>query len=66
MLICHESLIWVFSPTIILIFLFFLQWDEGLLTMSKGETACLEIESDWAYGKKGLPDSKYPLSIFTV
>lgn len=37
-----------------------LQWDEGLLIMSKGETARLEIESDWAYGKKGLPDSKYP------
>ncbi|XP_077366560.1 peptidyl-prolyl cis-trans isomerase FKBP3 [Festucalex cinctus] len=35
-------------------------WDEGLLTMSKGETARLEIESDWAYGKKGLPDSKIP------
>lgn len=28
--------------------------------MSKGETARLEIEPDWAYGKKGLPDSKYP------
>lgn len=37
-----------------------LQWDEGLLTMSKGETARLEIEPEWAYGKKGLPDSKYP------
>nr|ADO27839.1 fk506-binding protein 3 [Ictalurus furcatus] len=35
-------------------------WDEGLLIMSKGETARLEIESDWAYGKKGLPDSKIP------
>ncbi|RXN34907.1 peptidyl-prolyl cis-trans isomerase FKBP3 [Labeo rohita] len=35
-------------------------WDEGLLTMSKGETARLEIESEWAYGKKGLPDAKYP------
>ncbi|KAI2652361.1 Peptidyl-prolyl cis-trans isomerase FKBP3 [Labeo rohita] len=32
----------------------------GLLTMSKGETARLEIESEWAYGKKGLPDAKYP------
>lgn len=29
--------------------------------MSKGETARLEIEPEWAYGKKGLPDSKYPL-----
>lgn len=37
------------------------QWDEALLTMSKGETARLEIEPEWAYGKKGLPDSKYPL-----
>ncbi|KAI5611273.1 peptidyl-prolyl cis-trans isomerase FKBP3, partial [Silurus asotus] len=35
-------------------------WDEGLLVMSKGETARLEIESEWAYGKKGLPDSKIP------
>uniref|UniRef100_A0A8C7WSL5 peptidylprolyl isomerase n=1 Tax=Oryzias sinensis TaxID=183150 RepID=A0A8C7WSL5_9TELE len=35
-------------------------WDEALLTMSKGETARLEIEPEWAYGKKGLPDSKYP------
>ncbi|XP_076874046.1 peptidyl-prolyl cis-trans isomerase FKBP3 [Brachyhypopomus gauderio] len=35
-------------------------WDEGLLTMSKGETARLEIEPEWAYGKKGVPDSKIP------
>ncbi|KAL4641806.1 peptidyl-prolyl cis-trans isomerase FKBP3 [Arapaima gigas] len=35
-------------------------WDEALLTMSKGETAKLEIEPEWAYGKKGLPDSKIP------
>ncbi|XP_051500455.1 peptidyl-prolyl cis-trans isomerase FKBP3-like [Myxocyprinus asiaticus] len=35
-------------------------WDEGLMMMSKGETARLEIESEWAYGKKGLPDSKIP------
>lgn len=28
--------------------------------MSKGEKASLEIDSEWAYGKKGLPDSKYP------
>lgn len=35
-------------------------WDEGLLTMSKGETARLEIEPEWAYGRKGLPDSKIP------
>ncbi|XP_026104511.1 peptidyl-prolyl cis-trans isomerase FKBP3-like [Carassius auratus] len=35
-------------------------WDEGLLVMSKGETARLEIEAEWAYGRKGLPDSKIP------
>nr|XP_033807510.1 peptidyl-prolyl cis-trans isomerase FKBP3 [Geotrypetes seraphini] len=35
-------------------------WDEALLTMSKGEKARLEIESEWAYGKKGLPDGKIP------
>lgn len=37
------------------------QWDEALLTMSKGETARVEIDPEWAYGRKGLPDSKYPL-----
>ncbi|XP_040188306.1 peptidyl-prolyl cis-trans isomerase FKBP3 [Rana temporaria] len=35
-------------------------WDEALLTMSKGETAKLEIESEWAYGRRGQPDSKIP------
>ncbi|XP_070604847.1 peptidyl-prolyl cis-trans isomerase FKBP3 [Erythrolamprus reginae] len=35
-------------------------WDEALLTMSKGEKANLEIESEWAYGKKGQPDAKIP------
>ncbi|XP_062857459.1 peptidyl-prolyl cis-trans isomerase FKBP3 isoform X2 [Trichomycterus rosablanca] len=35
-------------------------WDEGLLTMSKGETARLEIEPEWAYGKKGVPNAKIP------
>lgn len=35
-------------------------WDEALLTMSKGETARIEIQPEWAYGKKGLPDSKIP------
>ncbi|NP_001128507.1 FKBP prolyl isomerase 3 L homeolog [Xenopus laevis] len=35
-------------------------WDEALLTMSKGEKAKLEIEAEWAYGKKGLPDAKIP------
>lgn len=28
--------------------------------MSKGETARVEIDPEWAYGKKGLPESKYP------
>ena len=40
----------------------FSQWDEGILTMSRGETARLEIEPEWAYGKKGVPDSKYPFA----
>ncbi|KAM4664825.1 peptidyl-prolyl cis-trans isomerase FKBP3 [Discoglossus pictus] len=35
-------------------------WDEALLTMSKGEKAKLEIQSEWAYGKKGQPDAKIP------
>ncbi|XP_053553652.1 peptidyl-prolyl cis-trans isomerase FKBP3 [Bombina bombina] len=35
-------------------------WDEALLTMSKGEKAKLEIEPEWAYGKKGQPDAKIP------
>uniref|UniRef100_A0ABI7VYN3 peptidylprolyl isomerase n=1 Tax=Felis catus TaxID=9685 RepID=A0ABI7VYN3_FELCA len=35
-------------------------WDEVLLTMSKGEKARLEIEPEWAYGKKGQPDAKIP------
>ncbi|XP_064317275.1 peptidyl-prolyl cis-trans isomerase FKBP3 [Phalacrocorax carbo] len=35
-------------------------WDEALLTMSKGEKAQLEIEPEWAYGKKGQPDGKIP------
>ena len=30
--------------------------------MSKGETAKLEIEPEWAYGRKGLPENKYPFS----
>uniref|UniRef100_A0A8C3L3J4 peptidylprolyl isomerase n=1 Tax=Chrysolophus pictus TaxID=9089 RepID=A0A8C3L3J4_CHRPC len=37
-----------------------LWWDEALLTMSKGEKAQLEIEPEWAYGKKGQPDAKIP------
>ncbi|KAI7799770.1 putative peptidyl-prolyl cis-trans isomerase FKBP3 [Triplophysa rosa] len=35
-------------------------WDEGVMTMSKGETARLDIEPEWAYGRKGVPDSKIP------
>jgi len=35
-------------------------WDEGLLTMSKGEKAKFVIESDWAYGKKGMEDAGIP------
>ncbi|XP_031569310.1 peptidyl-prolyl cis-trans isomerase FKBP3-like [Actinia tenebrosa] len=35
-------------------------WDEALLTMSKGEKAELHIESEWAYGRKGLPDHGIP------
>ncbi|XP_066486376.1 peptidyl-prolyl cis-trans isomerase FKBP3 [Tiliqua scincoides] len=35
-------------------------WDEALMTMSKGEKAHLEIEPEWAYGKKGQPDAKIP------
>ncbi|XP_068433245.1 peptidyl-prolyl cis-trans isomerase FKBP3 [Clinocottus analis] len=35
-------------------------WDEAILTMSKGETARVEIEPEWAYGRKGLPDAKVP------
>ncbi|XP_033016556.1 peptidyl-prolyl cis-trans isomerase FKBP3-like [Lacerta agilis] len=35
-------------------------WDEALLTMSKGEKGHLEIEPEWAYGKKGQPDAKIP------
>ena len=36
------------------------RWDEALLTMSKGEKARLEIEPEWAHGKKGQPDAKIP------
>lgn len=38
----------------------FSQWDEAIMTMSKGETARLEIEPEWAYGRKGVPENKYP------
>ena len=33
------------------------QWDEALLTMSKGEQARVVIESEWAYGRKGKPEA---------
>lgn len=33
------------------------------MTMSKGEKAELTIEPEWAYGKKGNIDAKYPLFI---
>lgn len=35
-------------------------WDEGLMTMSKGEKAELTIEPEWAYGKKGNIDANIP------
>ncbi|XP_073348841.1 peptidyl-prolyl cis-trans isomerase FKBP3 [Pagrus major] len=35
-------------------------WDEAIMTMSKGETARLEIEPEWAYGRKGVPENKIP------
>ncbi|KAL2915843.1 hypothetical protein HK105_204544 [Polyrhizophydium stewartii] len=35
-------------------------WDEALQTMSVGEKARLTIQSDWAYGRKGMPDAGIP------
>eukprot|EP00656_Telonema_subtile_P022431 TRINITY_DN2356_c0_g1_i1.p1 TRINITY_DN2356_c0_g1~~TRINITY_DN2356_c0_g1_i1.p1 ORF type:complete len:177 (-),score=67.63 TRINITY_DN2356_c0_g1_i1:223-753(-) len=35
-------------------------WDEAVLTMSLGEVALITIESEWAYGKKGVPEAKIP------
>ncbi|KAJ3193505.1 FK506-binding protein 2B [Irineochytrium annulatum] len=35
-------------------------WDEGLMTMSRGEKAILTIEPEWAYGKKGKPEGRIP------
>lgn len=32
-------------------------WEEALLTMSKSEKARVTVEPEWAYGKKGIPDS---------
>ncbi|OMH86052.1 Peptidyl-prolyl cis-trans isomerase FKBP3 [Zancudomyces culisetae] len=35
-------------------------WDEVLLTMQKGEKAVVNIEAEWAYGKKGVPQAGIP------
>ena len=40
-----------------------LQWDHALQTMSVGEKAELVIQPEWAYGKKGMPEAKYPCCI---
>lgn len=48
------------------IFQLHVQWDEGLMTMSKGEKAELIIEPEWGYGKKGNIDAKYPLLILEI
>ena len=34
------------------------------MTMGFEEKAELTIQPEWAYGKKGVPDSKYPLNIY--
>lgn len=60
MLVLFYGLVFLLFPLHLIGETFLSQWDEGLLTMSKGETARLEIEPEWAYGKKGVPDSKYP------
>eukprot|EP00126_Sphaerothecum_destruens_P002521 Sdes_comp15947_c0_seq1m5094 len=36
-------------------------WDDAILSMSSGEQAQLVIESEFAYGKKGVPDAKVPI-----
>ena len=43
-------------------------WDEALMTMGLDEKAELTIQPEWAYGRKGLPDHKYPLkaSYFSI
>eukprot|EP00285_Hemiselmis_virescens_P006601 CAMPEP_0173381072 /NCGR_PEP_ID=MMETSP1356-20130122/3565_1 /TAXON_ID=77927 ORGANISM="Hemiselmis virescens, Strain PCC157" /NCGR_SAMPLE_ID=MMETSP1356 /ASSEMBLY_ACC=CAM_ASM_000847 /LENGTH=220 /DNA_ID=CAMNT_0014334815 /DNA_START=29 /DNA_END=688 /DNA_ORIENTATION=+ len=35
-------------------------WDEAILEMSVGEHATINIESEWAYGKKGQPAAGIP------
>ena len=42
------------------VYVFVVQWDEALLTMTAGEQAEIVIQPEWAYGKKGL-EGKYPL-----
>lgn len=36
------------------------------MTMGLEEKAELTIQPEWAYGKKGVPDSKYPFTINQV
>ncbi|KAK3810777.1 MAG: hypothetical protein J3Q66DRAFT_55640 [Benniella sp.] len=36
-------------------------WDEGIMTMSRGEKAKFTIEPEHAYGKKGVPDARVPI-----
>lgn len=38
------------------------QWDEALMTMGLEEKAELTIQPEWAYGRKGLPEHKYPFT----
>ena len=40
------------------LFVLILQWDECILTMGAGEVVELEIEPEWAYGRKGV-EGKY-------
>ena len=35
-------------------------WEEGVKTMSVGESATVTIEPEWAYGKKGQTDAGIP------
>jgi peptidylprolyl isomerase len=35
-------------------------WDEGMLTMKKGERAKLHLSPDYAYGSKGFPAWNIP------
>ena len=61
LLICASKLVSVSQyASMSSLILGFSQWDEAIMTMSKGETARLEIEPEWAYGRKGVPENKYP------